>query len=292
MITQNSAKAWALASRPKTLSAAWIPVFVASALAYSLGSFKLFPAILCLVFAALMQVAANFINDLFDFERGTDREDRLGPERACAQGWISPRAMRVGIGITVTAACLVGCSLLFYGGLWLICIGLSCVLFAFLYTTLLSYCGFGDILVLLFFGFVPVMGTYYVQTGILFTSSVFWGSLACGLVIDTLLVLNNYRDRDTDRASGKRTLIVIGGERFGRYLYLGLGVGACLCCLAVTKSSHPEAMLLPLCYLIPHTITWYRMIRIGSGKALNKILGETSRNMLLLTLLLVLGILL
>ena len=130
------------------------------------GHFQWLPALICCLFAGLMQIAANFINDLFDYLKGTDREDRLGPERACAQGWISPRAMRNGIIVTVLFACLIGSALLFYAGWELIIVGRLCVLFAFLYTTgpyPLSYNGWGDVLVIVFFGFVPVGGTYYVQ---------------------------------------------------------------------------------------------------------------------------------
>ena len=162
---QNSPKAWILAARPKTLSAALIPVVLASALAASQGKFSLAPAVLCVLFATFMQIAANFINDLFDFLKKTDRDDRLGPERACQQGWITPRAMRWGIAATLAVACACGLCLLPYGGWMLVGIGAACVVFAFLYTTLLSYCGFGDVLVWVFFGFVPVAGTYYVEAG-------------------------------------------------------------------------------------------------------------------------------
>ena len=95
------------------------------------GHFEWLPALICCVFASLMQIAANFINDLFDFLKGTDREDRLGPERACAQGWISLQAMKTGIIVTVTLACLIGCTLLFYAGWELIIVGVLCVLLLF-----------------------------------------------------------------------------------------------------------------------------------------------------------------
>ena len=113
---RNSLYAWILAARPKTLTGAITPVMIGSALAYMDGHFQWLPALICCLFASLMQIAANFINDLFDYLKGTDREDRLGPERACAQGWISPKAMRNGIIITVLFACLIGSSLLFYAG--------------------------------------------------------------------------------------------------------------------------------------------------------------------------------
>ena len=134
-IKRNSLQAWILAARPKTLTGAVTPVLIGTALAAMDGHFEWLPALICCVFASLMQIAANFINDLFDFLKGTDREDRLGPERACAQGWISLQAMKTGIIVTVTLACLIGCTLLFYAGWELIIVGVLCVLFAFLYTT-------------------------------------------------------------------------------------------------------------------------------------------------------------
>lgn len=169
-VKRNSLQAWILAARPKTLAGAITPVMIGCALAFADGKFNWIPALICCLFAGLMQVAANFINDLFDFLKGTDREDRLGPERACAQGWISAAAMKQGIFITVGLACLIGCTLLFYAGWELILIGALCVLFAFLYTTgpyPLSYKGWGDVLVIVFFGFVPVgvLITYRLSIG-------------------------------------------------------------------------------------------------------------------------------
>ena len=273
-------KYWLYAARPKTLSAALIPVVCASALAAADHRFQWKPALLCCLFAALMQVAANFINDLYDFLKGTDREDRLGPERACAQGWIAPQEMKRGIAFTLTAACLVGLCLLPYGGLPLIGIGAACVVFAFLYTTLLSYLGCGDLLVWVFFGLVPVCGTYYVQAQE-FTPSLWWLAAGCGLVADTLLVLNNYRDRHQDAESGKRTLVVVLGERFGSMLYLVQGIlGAC-CVSVLIFYGYPPTVLLPLFYIIVHSWVWHMMVRIHVGKALNKILGLTSIAMML-----------
>lgn len=293
-IKKNSLKAWTLAARPKTLTGALLPIMIASALAFTDQAFRASPAITCAIFAGLMQIAANFINDLFDFLKGSDRNDRLGPERACAQGWISPNAMKVGIAIVLTTASLIGCTLLLYGGWELVIIGILCILFAFLYTTgpyPLSYKGWGDLLVILFFGFIPVCGTYYVQTTTL-TINTLIASLICGLVVDTLLVVNNYRDREADRKSGKLTIVVRFGEPFGQRLYLFLGLSAALLCLLFLRSGLLYAALLPQLYLIPHINTWKKMKKIHKGKALNSILGETSRNILLIGFLLSLGILL
>ena len=294
-VKRNSLRAWVLAARPKTLTGAITPVMIGAALAFANGTFNWLPALICFLFAGLMQIAANFINDLYDFKKGTDREDRLGPERACAQGWISPEAMKRGVILTVFLACLIGSVLLFYAGWELIVVGVFCVLFAFLYTTgpyPLSYNGWGDVLVIVFFGFVPVGGTYYVQA-LSWTPGVTVASLICGLLIDTLLVVNNYRDREADARSGKRTVIVRFGEPFGRYLYLALGVTAALLCIWFAgEHALWAAILPPLIYLPLHFRTWQKMVKIHSGKKLNSILGETSRNMLFMGLLLSLGLVL
>ena len=294
-ILPNSPLAWLLAARPKTLTGAIIPVLLGSALAFSDGQFKVVPALLCALFACGMQIAANFINDLFDFLKGTDREDRLGPQRACAEGWITVPVMKRGIAVALLLSCLAGLATLFtvwkalpYSGGELILLGALCVLFAFLYTTKLSYLGWGDALVLVFFGFVPVCGTYYVQAYTLNTD-VMVLSLACGLVIDTLLMVNNYRDREQDAVSGKRTLVVRCGRQFSEYVYLGLGIAAVMLCFRFVYIG--RMALLPFIemsciYLCLHILTWRKMVRIRSGKKLNGILGETSRNMLLFGVLL------
>ena len=210
-IKPNSFQAWLLAMRPKTLTGAAIPVLLGSALAYIFGKFQPVPALHCFLFAFLMQTDANFINDLYDYLKGTDREDRLGPERACAQGWITPAGMKRGIAVTTLLACCVGLGLLSYGGWGMIPVGLACIVFAFLYTAgpyPLAYHGWGDVLVLIFFGFVPVGCTFYVMAHS-WNTAVFVVSLACGLIIDTLLMVNNFRDREQDAVSGKRTLVVL-----------------------------------------------------------------------------------
>jgi 1,4-dihydroxy-2-naphthoate octaprenyltransferase len=252
------------------------------------------PALLCFAFAFLMQIDANFINDYFDYLKGSDREDRLGPERACAQGWITLNAMRKGIALTTATACLAGLCLLAYGGIEMIPVGILCVLFAFLYTAgpyPLAYHGWGDILVIVFFGFVPVGCTYYVMCRD-WTWNVTLASLACGLIIDTLLMVNNYRDRDQDAKSGKKTIVVRWGANAGQQLYLFLGLAAAWLCLLFIPTGHIWAALLPQIYLLPHFMVWQRMVKINRGKELNSILGETSRNMLLFGVLLAFGLIL
>lgn len=290
--TPNSFKAWVLAARPKTLTAASVPVLIGGALAYIYGHLQATPFLLCLLFAYLMQIDANFINDLYDFLKGTDREDRLGPERACAQGWITVPAMKKGILITTLLAACCGLCLLIYSGWEMIPVGLACILFAFLYTAgpyPLAYHGWGDVLVLVFFGFVPVGCTYYVM-GHGWNTAVTMGSLACGLTIDTLLMVNNFRDRDQDRQSGKKTLVVRLGAKAGLILYLLLGLVACWCCFYFIGLGKPLAAILPQIYLLPHILTTMKMARIHQGKALNAILGETSRNILIFGMLLTIGL--
>lgn len=297
-ITTNSIKAWILAARPKTLSGAAVPVMIGCALAYadsmSFGddAFNFTAAILCMLFAFIMQIDANFINDFIDFAKGTDDcETRLGPKRACAQGWVTPQAMKHAIAATTILACLVGLPLVFYGGLEMILIGIICVVFCFLYTTHLSYMGLGDLLVLVFFGLVPVCITYYIQLH-MFTVELVVASLACGLVIDTLLLINNFRDRDTDKVAGKNTLAVRLGAKATHQLYLGVGIAANLLGAIFWVEGHILAFVLPFFYLALHYFTWLHIKSIWEGRELNKCLGETARNMFVYGLLVTVGILL
>lgn len=166
-IKKDSLKAWILASRPKTLSGAAVPVMIGLSLAYKDSAgyegepFSWVAAVLCLLFAWVMQIDANFINDFFDYANGTDNsETRLGPRRACAQGWVSVDKMKHAIALTTCAACLIGLPLVIFGGMEMLLIGILCVVFCFLYTTHLSYVGLGDVLVIVFFGIIPVCIPY------------------------------------------------------------------------------------------------------------------------------------
>ena len=297
-IETDSVKAWLLAARPKTLAGAAVPVMIGASLAYvdvaqyEHGAFRWLAAVLCFLFAFIMQVDANFINDFFDFTNGADdSETRLGPRRACAQGWVKLDSMKRAIALTTCLACLVGLPLVWYGGLEMILIGLLCLVFCFLYTTHLSYMGLGDLLVLVFFGVVPVCISYYIQLHTC-TWQVFLASLACGLVIDGLLIVNNFRDRDNDRAVGKNTLVVRIGDKASLALYLGVGVTACLTGLVFWLNGHVLAFVLPLLYLVLHVFTYLKIKRIHQGKALNLCLGETARNIFVYGLTVAAGVLL
>ena len=164
-----------------------------------------------------------------------------------------------------------------------------CIIFCFLYTTTLSYLGLGDILVLVFFGIVPVCIPYYIETQTV-TFQTFVASVACGLVIDTLLVVNNYRDIENDRRAGKNTLCVRMGEQLSRIFYISLGVFAFLLGGIFLVNGHYLAVVLPLVYLIMHYLTYRKMVKIVKGPALNKVLGDTARNMLIYGILVSLGL--
>ena len=281
-VETNSCRAWILASRPKTLVGAAVPVMVGVAFAvlHGGGMVRMEAAVCCLLFALVMQIDANFVNDYFDFIKGRDDERRLGPRRTCSQGWITAQRMRQALFLTTLLACLSGLPLVYYGGWVTLAIGAICVLFCFLYTTCLSSRGLGDVLVLVFFGLIPVYATYYLSLPAgsrPFSFEVLTAAMACGLVIDTLLLVNNYRDIDNDRRVGKRTLVV----------YLACAMG-----LVFVLHGHLLAFLLPLFYLPLHTRTYRSMVRIDRGKALNRVLGDTARNLFVYGLLLVAGLLL
>ena len=299
----NSFEAWVLAARPKTLSGAAVPVMIAVALALKTTgwqSFQLIPAILCFLFAFLMQIDSNLINDYFDFVHGNDDPaTRLGPKRACAEGWITPDAMRRGLIFVSALACIVGLPLIYYGGWEMVIVGAVCVLFAFLYTTFFSYRGMGDILVLVFFGIVPVCFTYYViMPDNLKTIpwSVIIISIGCGLVIDTLLCINNFRDRHNDEKDGKRTLIVRLGEKRGAQLYNAVGsAGAALTMVVLLLTSrHPQIAIICmfpfLVYIYKHSQSYIQLKEIWEGKGLNKVLGMTARDMFIYGLMTVVAV--
>ena len=294
----NSLKAWFLAARPKTLTGAAVPVMIGVSLAwvdarqYGDDTFQWLAAVLCFLFSFVMQIDANFINDFFDFANGTDDiETRLGPRRACAQGWVTLDAMKRAIAITTCLACVIGLPLVWFGGLEMILIGMICVVFCFLYTTHFSYVGLGDLLVLVFFGIVPVCISYYLHLHTV-TWQVFLASIACGMVIDALLIVNNFRDRDQDREAGKNTIIVRLGAESGLQLYLAVGIGAMILGGTFWMNGHPLAFFLPFIYFVLHVFTYLKIKRIEKGKALNLCLGETARNIFIYGICVSLGILL
>ncbi len=284
---KNVVAAWIEAARPKTLAASISPVLLGVALAYYDGAFDIVPAILCLGVALFAQIASNFANDYFDFKKGADNEERLGPERAVAQGWISPKAMLIGTFVTLGLACLLGLILIQFADWRLLGVGIAIAICVLAYSAgpfPLAYNGLGDVCVLLFYGIVPVCFTYYIQI-LDFSLLSFLLSLALGFLSVNILVVNNYRDYEQDKKAHKQTTIVLFGRRFGRVFYV---LNQCLAFLLVLPLLLDApwwilflfAVLFTLCY---HTT---KDLFTLDGKALNRTLGHTARNVFLFALIL------
>lgn len=281
-------KNWIEAARPRTLLVSISPVLAASAYAWHDGVFKTGPAVVCLLFALLAQIASNFANDYYDHKKGADAPDRDGPRRAVAAGDIAPRTMLKATLFTLFLACALGCTLIYYAGWWLILPGVLIAVFALAYSAgpyPLSYHGLGDFAVFVFFGLAAVNLTYYVQAHH-FDTQVFLASIAIGLLAVNVLLVNNYRDVNPDRAAGKHTTVVLFGTRFGRYFYLVNGLVAPVLTLPVwLKPGLLMGLFIPLLFILLHLSTWRALCRL-TGKALNAVLGNTARNLFIFTLLL------
>ncbi|MHB8906852.1 MAG: 1,4-dihydroxy-2-naphthoate polyprenyltransferase [Melioribacteraceae bacterium] len=286
--------AWILASRPRTLAAAVVPVIIGSSIAVHDGVFHPLAALLALICSLLIQVGTNFVNDLFDFLHGTDKKDRIGPLRVIASGLISKQEMKMGIYLTFGISFLLGLYLVYLGGAFILFIGIFSILAGIAYTAgpfPLAYNGLGDIAVFLFFGFVGTVGTYYVQAKEI-TAMAFWSSVPVGALITNILVVNNYRDREEDRSNGKKTLIVIFGERFGRIQYLFFMLVSYAILFVVYFTFKKDVFVfLPLLSL-PLAIKLIKMIYTLRGRELNKTLELTAKLSALYGLLFAAGILL
>ena len=277
---KSLAGAWVEAARPRTLPASVSPVLLGCALAYYDGMFDITPAVLCLLVALFAQIASNFANDYFDFKKGADREDRLGPERAVAQGWITPKAMLKATFLTLGLSCFCGCMLLFYAGWELIPVGIAIALCVLAYSAgPLAYNGLGDVCVLLFYGVIPVCFTYYIQT-LSFSLLSFLLSVALGLLSVNILVVNNYRDYLQDKAARKRTTIVLFGRRFGRVFYI---LNECVAFLLVLPLVLDAPWWILFLFGILFALCFYttRELLTLEGRALNRTLGHTARNVFL-----------
>jgi 1,4-dihydroxy-2-naphthoate octaprenyltransferase len=242
-------RAWVLATRPKTLPAAVVPVLVGTAVAHHEGA-DLHPWVFwaTLVAALLIQIATNFANDYSDFLRGADHEGRLGPLRVTQSGLLSQRAIRRGIVIAFGLAILLGLYLAWVGGWPIVVIGLLSILCGLAYTGgpwPFGYHALGDVFVFVFFGVVAVMGTSYLQTGE-WSAMAFAASVPVGLLSTSILVVNNLRDIPTDRAAGKHTLAVRIGEAATRWQYAASMVAAYLTpVVLVLRDLHAVWLLLP-----------------------------------------------
>ncbi|KPK45134.1 MAG: hypothetical protein AMJ65_00810 [Phycisphaerae bacterium SG8_4] len=229
-------KALLLSARPKTLWAAAAPVIMGTAIAHTDAGINWLVTAATLTCAILIQVGTNYANDYYDFVKGIDTTDRVGPTRATAAGLVSPRQMKAAFIATFAAAALMGCYLIYKGGWPIAVIGIVSIACGVLYTAgpfPLGYLGFGDLFVLVFFGPVSVGGTYYLQTGQITPTAIIAG-LAPGLISTAILTVNNFRDYHTDSRTGKRTLVVRFGRRFGKVEYIACLLGACAIALGLT----------------------------------------------------------
>ncbi len=283
---------WILASRPKTLPAALAPVLIGSAMAFADGAGHLWSALAAGFGALMIQIGTNFTNDYIDFQKGTDREDRLGPTRVTQAGLVSASAMKRAIVIAFGLAFLAGIYLVFRAGWPIVVIGLLSILMGVAYTAgpfSLSYTGLADIFVFIFFGPVAVGGTYYVQT-LRIDYLVILAGLAPGFLSMAILTVNNLRDFDTDRRAGKKSLVVRFGRTFAKVEYLLLIIGATVLPLVMVKltSQHIYAAL-AFVILLPAIPCIKAVFTTTDGSTLNNTLAGTGRLLLLYSIIFSIG---
>lgn len=283
MSRPSKARAWFLASRPKTLPAAAVPVIVGTGVADQVGEVAWGPAAAALLGALAIQVGTNYANDVFDFEQGADREDRIGPTRAVAAGWLSAGEMRAGMIAAFGFATLVGAYLVAVAGWPIVLIGVASILSGIFYTATrrsIGYLGLGDLFVLVFFGFVAVGGTVLVQVGH-WPPLALWAAVPVGAWATNIIVVNNLRDRASDALAHKRTLAVRFGRSFslGEYAVLGIASYAVPVGLYGFGGLGP-GVLLPLLTL-PFAVRLFAALARTDGPELNPFLGRTAQMMML-----------
>jgi 1,4-dihydroxy-2-naphthoate octaprenyltransferase len=278
-------KPYLLAARPKTLPAAFAPVAIGSALAFREGVFSPGIAGLCLLFALLVQITTNYANDYFDHFRGADGPERLGPTRVVSSGLLTPPQMLVGTWVSTGLALLTGLFLLPAAGIWLLPVGLLCLVMAWAYTGgpyPLAYHGLGDLFVLIFFGFIAVSLTFFLQAGVFSEAALFLGTI-CGLLAVNLLLINNLRDATTDAACAKRTLVVRWGADWGRLQYgvnvLAAGLAWIFCSLLYFSLWH----LLGVILFLPSTFLALKLYGLRDPAAMARLLPPTAGSLLLVS---------
>lgn len=273
-------KHWIEAMRLRTLPVSLAGVVMAWGFNFINHNFNITPAILCLLFALLAQISSNFANEYYDFKSGLDRKGRDGHRRGVTEGDITPRAMKMATYGTLALACAVGCSLIFYGGWWLLPMGIVIALGAMAYSAgpyPLSRHGLGEVAVLFFFGIIPVTLTYYVQS-LEWNIQVLFASISVGLMGANVLIVNNYRDHDDDKNVGKRTLAVIFGRKVVANLYLFNGFIAIALMAGMWSLMPVWSWAIPVLYLVAHTAIWIQL-NTRTGSRLNPLLGMTAMAM-------------
>jgi 1,4-dihydroxy-2-naphthoate octaprenyltransferase len=283
---------WLQAIRPKTLSAGAVPVIIGTGLAYGRGTGKLLPAVAALSGALLIQIGTNLANDYYDFKRGADTSERLGPVRVTQSGLIAPAAVLAGASLSFAAAFVVGLYLVAVGGWPIAALGVLSLLSGFAYTggpAPLAYLGLGDLFVLAFFGFGAVGGTYFVQAGNL-TPAVGWASVAAGALGTAILAVNNLRDAATDAKAGKRTLVVRWGARAGKLEYCAMLAAAFSAPAVLWLTGSSRSWVLLSWLSAPLALPPLFRVLSQQGAALNPALGGTARLQLVFGILFALGL--
>ena len=272
-------KSWIIASRPKTLLAAVVPVMVGSAVAFNENKLVIIYSLVALLCSVLIQIGTNYANDLYDFINGADNEKRKGPRRVLATGLISIKEMKIGVFLTFGLSFLFGLYLVYEGGMVILVIGILSILAGLAYTAgpfPLAYNGLGDVFVFMFFGIVGTVGTYYLHTKDL-TLVSFIASVPVGALITNILVVNNYRDIEEDKAAGKNTLAVKFGKTFTRYQFISLTIISFLI-PAVLYAFFNYSILIFLPYLtFPAAYKIIVMLHRLDGMELNKTLELAAR---------------
>ena len=289
----GAARAWVLAARPKTLAASVAPVLVGGGLAAHDGVFAPLPALAALLGAVLIQIGTNLANDYYDFVRGVDTEERVGPVRVTQAGLLEPAAVRRGMIVTLAAALAVGIYLVIVAGWPIVWIGLASLACAVLYTGgpwPLAYHGLGDVFVFVFFGLVAVSGTYWVQA-LSWSRGALLAGAAMGALNTAILVANNLRDLDTDASSGKRTLAVrLGASATRREYVLMVAIAAVVPALGRLLLGWPLAAFAPL-FAAPLAVApLRRILRAHTPHEVAPALAETARLVAVYGLLLALGL--
>ncbi len=290
-------KIWIEAIRLRTLPVSVSGVLMAMGVAQWDGKFKWMPALLCLAFAVLAQIASNFANEYYDYLKGTDKAGRVGPRRGVTEGDIEPRTLRNVTFATLAASLAIGCCLIPYGGWWLVPVGAFIALGVLAYSTgpyPLSYHGLGEVAVFIFYGLIPVNFSYYVIAG-QFSPLALLASLTIAFMGVNVLLVNNYRDVDDDREAGKRTSVVIFGRKpaAAAYLINGFMAISFLAPLWLVAALGGRisvwCLTIPVLYLVMHIATWNKLTH-RDGAALNPLLGATARNMLIFTILMTIAL--
>ena len=286
-------KAWIEAMRLRTLPVSLAGVIAGIACAVFLGKFNAVPAVLCVLFAMLAQIASNFGNEYYDFKNGVDKKGREGFRRGVTEGEISPKAMKIATFFTLALAGVVGCAMLFYGPWWLVIVGIVIMLFALAYSAgpyPLSHHGLGDVAVVLFFGVVPVVFTCFIQIGNWEgLQMVLPTSISIGLLAANVLIVNNYRDMEDDAAVNKRTTVVIFGRKTMGRVYFFSGIIGMLLMSPLWLSLPVWTLVTPILYIVLHVNTWSQL-KNAVGSQLNPLLGKTAMNLLVFAVLLLVSV--